>query len=261
VSLKQKLASIPLVRQGVIGALKHFGRDITVVNGWTGDKLRLNAYLHKGYWFFGKSREAETMHAFARLVRAGDTVLEVGGHIGYIAQYFSKLVGPQGKLVVFEPGSNNLRYIEENLRGRANTTLERLAVGSTEGTATFYEDNLSGQNNSLLGDYKRADSVGKASGQELVRTPRQVQVVTLDSYIASKGLRPDFMKIDVEGFEFEVLKGAPRTLQMVRAFMVEVTEQHEEVGKLIRDAGFRMSDAAGTPMDRIASSGNVFAER
>jgi FkbM family methyltransferase len=260
-SFKQNLASIPFIRRAVIGALKFFGRDITLTNGWTGDRIRLNTYLHKGYWFFGKSREAETMHAFKRLVRAGDTVIEVGGHIGYIAQYFSKLVGSEGRLIVFEPGSNNLRYIEENLRGCVNTTLERLAVGSTNGLATFYEDNLSGQNNSLLGDYKMADSVSKAAGQELVRTPRAVQVVTLDTYVTSTALQPDFMKIDVEGFELEVLKGSQHTLQMVRAFMVEVTEQHDEVGALILAAGFRMKDEAGNCIDRIATSGNIFAER
>jgi FkbM family methyltransferase len=260
-SFRKNIASIPFIRRAVIGVLKFFGRDITLTNGWTGDRIRLNTYLHKGYWLFGKSREAETMHAFKRLVRAGDTVIEVGGHIGYIAQYFSKLVGSEGRLIVFEPGSNNLRYIEENLRGCVNTTLERLAVGSTNGKAIFYEDNLSGQNNSLLGDYKMADSVSRAAGQELVRTPRAVQVVTLDMYVTSTALQPDFMKIDVEGFELEVLKGSQHTLQMVRAFMVEVTEQHDEVGALILAAGFRMKDEAGNCIDRIATSGNIFAER
>jgi FkbM family methyltransferase len=260
-SFRQKLANIPFIRRAVIGALKFFGRDITIANGWTGDRIRLNTYLHKGYWFFGKSREAETMHAFERLVRAGDTVIEVGGHIGYIAQYLSKLIGPDGRLIVFEPGWNNLRYIEENLRGCANTTLERLAVGSANGCATFYEDNLSGQNNSLLGDYKRADSVSKAAGQELVRTPRTVQVVTLDTYVASTAVQPDFMKIDVEGFELEVLQGSLHTLQKVRAFVVEVTERHDDVGALILAAGFRMKDAAGNCIDRIETSGNIFAER
>ena len=94
-----------------------------------------------------------------------------------------------------------------------------------------------------------------------MRTPRAVQVVTLDTYVASTAVQPDFMKIDVEGFELEVLQGSQHTLKMVRAFMVEVTERHDEVGAFILAAGFRMKDEAGNCIERISASGNVFAER
>jgi hypothetical protein len=77
---------------------------------------------------------------------------------------------------------NNIRYTEENVHGLQNTTLERKAVSSENGIATFYEDNLTGQNNSLLSDYKNADLVAKAHSATLVRSPRQVEVVTIDSY-------------------------------------------------------------------------------
>lgn len=260
-TLREKLSQIPLLRQCVIHAFRLLQRDIHITNPWTGHKLRLNSYRHKGYWYFGKSREHETMVLFETLIRQGDTVLEVGGHIGFITQYFSKLVAQQGKVVVFEPGLNNIRYTEENVYGLQNTTLERKAVSSENGIATFYEDNLTGQNNSLLSDYKNADLVAKTHAATLVRIPRQVEVVTIDSYVDVHGLKPDFLKIDVEGCEYQVLLGAAKTLRSVPALMVEVTMQHDAVTKLLREAGFRLLDEHKNLLEKITADGNVFALR
>lgn len=82
------------------------------------------------------------MQFFSRLIREGNMVIEVGDHIGFITQYFSKLVGSKGKVVVFESGSNNACYIEENVSSLLNIILERKAVSSQNGTAPFYEDNV-----------------------------------------------------------------------------------------------------------------------
>jgi predicted methyltransferase len=66
-----------------------------------------HSFKHYTYWYDGERREQTTMELFAKLINPGDVVVEVGGHIGYIAVYFSHLVGKQGRVVVFEPGPNN----------------------------------------------------------------------------------------------------------------------------------------------------------
>jgi FkbM family methyltransferase len=260
-SLRHKLSQIPILRQCAICAFRILQRDISITNPWTGFKLSLNSYHHKGYWYFGKIREQESMLMFEKLIRKGDTVIEVGGHIGFITQYFSKLVAQQGKVVVFEPGSNNIRYTEQNVRELQNITLERMAVSSYDGIATFYKENITGQTNSLLCDWRNADSLAKSQGVTLVRTPREVEVVTIDSYVDRHGLKPDFLKIDVEGCENEVLLGATRTLRGLRALMVEVTMQHDAVAKLLCDSGFRMLDEHNKQLETIIADGNVFALR
>jgi FkbM family methyltransferase len=259
-SLKQTLAGLPLVRPLAIKALRLFKRDVSITNSWSGLPLKINTYHHKGYWYFGREREQDTMEFFSRLIRAGDAVIEVGGHIGFITQYFSKLVGPAGTVVVFEPGSNNLPYIEENVRGLANTRLERMAVSSTNGKATFFEDNVTGQNNSLLSDYRNAETVARSHGAKLVRAPREVDTVTLDSYVAEHGIAPAFLKIDVEGAELAVLQGARETLRRVRSAMVEVTENHRAVIDLLREAGLDLLDEHGRAVD-VPTGDNVFAVR
>lgn len=260
-SIKRTLARLPILRRGVIKALRLFSRDITIFNSWTGHHLKINTYRHKTYWYYGREREEETMQFFSRQVHQGDTVIEVGGHVGFIAQYFSTLVGPKGSVIVFEPGSNNRRYIEENVRHLPNITLEFAAVSSKNGKATLFEDNVTGQNNSLLSDYKNADWVAASHGDRVVRTPYEVDLVTLDSYVSEHGLVPDFLKIDVEGCELDVLLGARTILRRVHSLMVEVTEQHKEVASLLHEAGFNLFDERGNPLAVVYPSGNVFALR
>ena len=261
VSIRSGLASIPVLRRVVIKSLKLLKRDIHITNAWTGDQLLINSYHHKGYWYFGNQRESATMRFFKSLVREGDTVVEAGGHIGYVTQYFCKLVGPDGTVVVFEPGSNNLPYIRTNLRQFENATLDERAVSESNGTAIFYEDNVTGQNNSLIREYRLAEATAKSHGELLVRTPHEVDVVSLDSYVREKGLSPDFLKIDVEGGELAVLAGARETIASLKAMMVEVTEHHEEVTALLLAAGFGIFDECGMQHDTIDFDGNVFALR
>lgn len=102
----------------MLKVLKLVSIDIAIRNPYTGDRLLLNLYRHKGYWYFGMGRERATMEKFRQLIPAGSNVVEIGGHIGFISQYFSMLVGETGNVVVFEPGSNNLPYTEANLKSK-----------------------------------------------------------------------------------------------------------------------------------------------
>lgn len=262
-NLKKRLARTPLLRRSAMKALRLVARDITIRNPWSGKKIRLNAYTHKGYWYYRSDRERDTMRLFEQMISPGQTVIEVGGHIGFITQYFSSLVGQAGRVIVFEPGNNNLPYITRNLAECSNVHLERLAVSDECGTARFYEDNITGQNNSLLPDYAGADGVSRTHGQELVRTVNEVTVVTLDQYVSEKGITPDFVKIDIEGYEYQALAGMRTTLQSLKGLMVEVSERQPEVADLLLSAGFRMKDERGNPLDHLGSAffGNVFAIR
>ena len=139
------------------------------------------------------------MCKFKNIIQPGDTVVEIGGHIGFISQYFSRLVGESGRVIVFELGSNNLPYTEKNPKND-NIWLEEMAVSDKPGEAFFYEDNITGQNNSLLSDYKNADDVSISHSEKLIKTKRGVKVTTLDEYLAEKKIPCDFIKIDIEGY-------------------------------------------------------------
>src|SRR5690606_31566834 len=78
--------------------------DITIRHHWAPEhRLRLNAFHHKTYWYHGRNREHSVMRSFARLIEPGATMIELGGHIGYTSLHLGRLVGPTGRLFVFEP--------------------------------------------------------------------------------------------------------------------------------------------------------------
>jgi FkbM family methyltransferase len=262
-SLKHYISALPVVRPLFLQLLRLTARDVSLKNPWTGDSLLLNTFRHKGYWYFGKERESQTMERFRQLIKPGATVVEIGGHIGFITQYFAKLVGPGGRVYVFEPGTNNLPYIERNTRRQAQVRIQTEAVSDRVGQATFYQDDITGQNNSLIDDYRGAESVSRTHGMKVVKESRVVRLTTLDAFVAEKGLRVDFVKIDIEGNELNALRGAESSLGGISALMVEVTERQDEVFALLRRHGFRITDECGTVIDAPANgfSGNIFAVR
>jgi len=142
----------------------------------------------------------------SRMLQPGDTVFDCGGHHGKTGIFFSKLVGPSGKVVVFEPRPVNVRIIEQNVaRNEAgNVTVERMALGDR-------------QSKLVLRDRSNGSITWKPSQKGI-----EVNVTTIDRYAASRCLRPAFIKIDVEGFEYHVLKGATDTLATNPKLAIEI---------------------------------------
>ena len=87
------------------------------------------------------------------IIKPGSTITEIGGHIAYFTVLFSQMVGNEGKVIVFEPGTNNLPYIERNTSSFKNAQLITSAVGNYTGRATFFTEELTSQNNRLIKDY------------------------------------------------------------------------------------------------------------
>jgi FkbM family methyltransferase len=231
------------LRKIAIGAFRRLNPgDISIRHHYTGNRIKLHSFMHKGYWFYGKRRERETMELFGRLLRPGDAVMEIGGHIGYISLYFADLVGSRGQVTVFEPGPNNLPYIRANVGGKSNVRLIEKAVADFAGTAPFYVENYTGQNNSLLADYVRFQDNLRSAGlqPEGQKSVIQVDCITLDDFLAESGVRtPSLIKIDVEGAELAVLRGMERTLRFGHiALMIEVTENASAIYELLKVAGF-----------------------
>src|SRR5262249_33958318 len=161
------------------------------------------------------------------------------------------------RVIVFEPGSNNLPYIRKNLRVLPNVTLVEVAVSDKCGTAIFYEDNVTGQNNSLLPNYENAEAVAKSHGVRLKKHAAVVSVTTLDAYVQAYNLRTDFIKMDIEGSELNALLGSLSTLANVRGLMVEVTRNHAAVISLLRERGFRIFSPEGNELLDLQFSGNI----
>jgi len=156
---------------------------------------------YEGMWFSHELR-------FIRdhLVKTGDVVFDCGAHHGCTAILFSKWAGSPGKVVAFEPLPSNVAIIRENihLNRLSNVIVEGKALGNQSGTVR-----ISGESDAHV---LAKTSVGI-----------EVPVALLDDYL---DLNPSVLKIDVEGFEIEVLRGAQKILSRLPKLAIEI---HEDV--------------------------------
>jgi FkbM family methyltransferase len=162
-------------------------------------------------------RDPNVMRFLRRWVRPGFVACDIGANIGTYTVPLSRLVGPDGHVVAFEPNHPTCACLRQNIRqnGLHNVTILRAAAGPERGVAdlvvtanNFGEVHLapSGSDN-----FQRqgGDGIAVASAPGTAR----VAVTTVDAEVARLGLqRVDFIKIDVEGFELAALRGAVRTL-------------------------------------------------
>jgi FkbM family methyltransferase len=138
-----------------------------------------------------------------RLQLAGKTVYDVGGYEGVFSLFFARSVGPAGRLVTFEPNPYNYAKIVANvaLNGFTNVDVRQIALGAAPGSATLVFPADETARGSLVGD------IQAQIRQEKNVVAVQVQIDSLDQQIASGVPAPDFVKIDVEGLELDVLRG------------------------------------------------------
>jgi FkbM family methyltransferase len=253
-----------LIRSIGLPILKAFNRDISIRHHWLNRKVKLNLFTHKGYWYHGRRREAKEMNAISAMVSFGETVVEVGGHIGYISLWLAECVGrcSNGNVTVFEPGSNNLPYIRQNVSGIDHIKLIEKGCGSTNGTLEFFEDSLTGQNNSFVESFGGLQSnINAAPNVDIKINKRVVDVVRLDTELSY--VSPDFIKIDVEGYELQVLLGTDgwyRKAQKLPIIMIEVQADYNEIGTWMNERNYTLFDIHGNEISVIPHSTlNLFA--
>ena len=228
--------------------------DISIKHHHTGEQFKIHSFRHRGYWFKRAHREKFTIKSFSKILKKGDVVIELGGHVGYLSAIFANLVGTTGKVIVFEPGLDNLKYIRANLLKYSQVEIVEIAASDRVGVATFYEENLTGQNNSLIQDYDVLRVNASGSGVECEITPRKVSTTTLDQFVSDHKLVPDLVKIDIEGAELLALQGACEILKNIRPiFMVEITNRTKEVVELFRAHKYRLFSEIGAELKSDAT--------
>lgn len=173
---------------------------------------------------------------FASL-KGGDVVLDLGAYAGVTSIIFGKLVGPRGHVYAFEADKLNYECAKTNLQmaakvmGIENVTLLRKAVWS-------HSDGLLFSNEGAMGSSAVAITGGKRGLERIVESVR------LQDFFAERGLQHvDFVKIDIEGGEVEVLKSSANFLHGMKAKLI--VEPHLVNGKLCTEECCRVLEAAG----------------
>lgn len=207
------------------------------------------AYRLYKSWF-----EAGDLEFLRGHVSPGSSVIDVGANVGFFTSAFANWVSGGGRVFAFEPEGENFRELARMLRGHARggaVDAVRAAVADLEGEIPL------AVNLSHPGDHRISDSGEK------------VPCVTLDRFLAGRGWpQVSLIKVDVQGAEMRVLRGAADTLSRCRpALFVEVADgtlrqmgsSAEELLARLDALGYRALRRAGRGGCRDVTSGDILS--
>jgi len=193
-------------------------------------------------------------------VKSGDFVLDIGGHFGQYAVLLGALVSESGRVVSFEPDPQARQTLLKNLELnnlQQRVEIEDVALFDRNGNHTFFSngaDSMSSLARSGLGENAASANV----------VEYQVATMRLDDYLAGRNLtNPSFAKLDTEGAEINILKGAPNLLQSNITILCELHPyawpefgtDFDELLQLVETAGKKIEYL--DPSQRIAD-GEVY---
>jgi FkbM family methyltransferase len=156
----------------------------------------------------GGTYEPELTASIKRLLPAGGVFVDLGANEGWFSVVAAKAVGPNGRVIAIEPQSRLRAILEANfqLNRLRNVTLSQVAVGGSEGEATFH-----------LSSNVNTGSSGMVRTTKYPVPTETARVVTLEHLMDSLSVaRVDCLKMDIEGSEWDVVMGSPRFFEQRR---------------------------------------------
>jgi FkbM family methyltransferase len=168
-------------------------------------KVRLDSDDDIGAWAGEFDPEEETA-VFLPLLREGMTVLDIGANVGFFSLLIAQRVGKTGRVYAFEPVPSIFARLKENiaLNGFENIVPVQIAISSSSGRAN-------------MAVYHGSSSLFRRVSGEVVEVP----IERLDDFVEGEGIeRVDAIKLDVEGAELHVIRGADKTIRRFKPIMM-----------------------------------------
>ena len=222
----------------------------------------------RGFWAFVHPQfltmdlnhyEPHVLDWLAASIKPGDCVLDIGANMGLLSLLMAKLCGSAGSVYAFEPSPALCGRIEYHKRKNRlhQLRVQPLAVSDKHGeTISFY---LLGDGkdsrNSLVFSGEKADNFDQplyASRKEI-----HVQTATVDAFCNENGCKPTLLKIDVEGAELLVLRGAlhilaelkPRIVLAVHPWWLPAGQTTADIVSLLQSLGYVIKDLSGQEVE------------
>jgi FkbM family methyltransferase len=152
--------------------------------------------------------EYELSSFYLSRLRSGMTFFDVGAHVGYFSMLASAAVGPTGKVVAFEPTPSTFGLLTRNTHSQKNVTAVHSAVWSEPSSLTMRDFGVGFSAYNSVFEPRLPKAVRVSVGEQTHSVP----AVRLDDYASEHGCNPDFVKIDVESAEMQVLLGMQQLL-------------------------------------------------
>jgi FkbM family methyltransferase len=176
-----------------------------------------------------------------RLISRSDLLIDVGANLGYMSLLGAVKSGPAGRVLAFEPNPHVAEWLTQNINhareqyDMAPVELHASALGAAAGAATLVLPDASAANDGLA---HIVDDRGRESGE---RNAVRVNVETIDRVIGTRQV--GVMKIDVEGYESQVLEGSAEALYSRRIRHVVFEDHHGDGSRpmaRLRAAGYEV---------------------
>ncbi|MET0570902.1 MAG: FkbM family methyltransferase [Pedobacter agri] len=187
---------------------------------------------------------------FKQLINPGDVILDVGANIGFHTLYFAELVGTKGKVFAFEPITANYSALIKNvqLNSFPQVSAVNRALGNANQLMDIHIDNTD-------------QNPGTFSLLEAGVANTTVECIKGDDYIIQQNIQNvNFIKVDVEGFEVEVLKGLSNTIRKHNPIIIfeydsnyqsKVNKDSKAIFHLLSDLNYNFSAIDGYGKRRI----------
>ena len=190
----------PLAGKLIASSSDWIRRHDVIISHGVASGLRFNAAGANAGYAIGTT-EPLVQEAVRTIVRPRDVVYDIGANVGFFTVLAARLVGPAGAVIAFEPLPETAKAARRNLdlNGLTQATVLTCAAGRQAGTAQLE---------------LREESTWARLADELSTGPTmEVDIVAIDDLVDAGTIRPpDFVKIDVEGAELDVIEGMRRTI-------------------------------------------------
>ena len=156
-------------------------------------------------------------------------ILDIGANYGFISLALQSNLSKDTKIVSFEPHPEIASVFQQSVTRNemSNITIENVAVGSDD---CNIELNLYGQSSNILNIHN------KLMGTTTIKQ------INLDNYLLAKNIQPNYIKIDVDGYELNVLKGLKATITAWKPIMVIETNNDYQVLEFLKKCGYTLLD-------------------
>lgn len=184
-------------------------------------RVGIHSTLVKRILLYGEYEETLT-HRVAKYLNKKKDVIDVGANIGLFTVLFSKTIENDNRVLAIEPTQNATKYLEENIR--QNNCSEKVIIFNgvaADKPGGYVLNTIAGMEEySSLGQLTHSDIIEKKSN--LLAVPGQ----TIDTLVTKYSIQPGFIKIDTEGAELSVIKGAQQTITNFRPVILsEVSDR------------------------------------
>lgn len=152
------------------------------------------------YYAFKRRQDRFEISLLEKYIEPGMVIADIGANIGFYAGILSRLAGPQGKVHCFEPDAINFRRLQKTVSGLNNVSIHQKAVGPKTGVIKIYTSP------NLNVDHRTYEP-------ESYESVFEVSAVSLDDYLSAFNHKVDFIKMDIQGFEMEAIKGMQKVLE------------------------------------------------